>query len=202
MTGSRMLAIILATASFVAIGPVHSQTVPAAYRGRLPFTIGGGASNFNVDWNRSRMFGYSIWGDWHPGTLPRLLDGLGVEIQGRDLDFYRTNVSPGFRQDTFGAGPTYSYRRFARIRPYGKFLIEYGRLNYGPNQVATDKVYAPAFGFEYHAIQRLWVRADYEYQMWPNLLNGKVAGSEGKTLDPQGFTLGVSYDFRSIRFFR
>jgi opacity protein-like surface antigen len=196
MMGSRILSAILTVASFAAVSPAISQTVPAAYRGRLPFTIGGGASNFNVDWGQNRMFGYSIWGDWHPGSLPRLLDGLGVEIQGRDLDFGRTNPAPGFREDTFGAGPTYSYRHFARFRPYGKVLIEYGRLNYGGGQIATDKVYAPALGFEYHAIQRVWVRADYEYQSWPNLFYA------GKNLDPQGFTLGVSYDFRSIRFFR
>jgi hypothetical protein len=47
-------------------------------------------------------------------------------------------------------------------------------------------------GLEYHAIHRLWVRADYEYQIWPNLLG------DGRNLDPQGFTLGVSYDFRSL----
>jgi opacity protein-like surface antigen len=189
-----MLSAILAAATFAAVSPAISQTVPAAYQGRLPFTIGGGASNMNVDWGQNRMFGYSIWGDWHPGSLPRLLDGLGVEVEGRDLHFGLTHPSPGFREDTLGAGPMYSYRHFARFRPYGKVLIEYGRLNSGGGNIATDKVYAPAFGFEYHAIQRLWVRADYEYQAWPNLY--------GKTLDPQGFTLGVSYDFRSIRFFR
>jgi opacity protein-like surface antigen len=195
-----MLSAILAVTSFAAVSQAISQTVPAAYQGRLPFTIGGGASNFNVDWGQNRMFGYSIWGDWHPGNLPRLLDGLGIEAEGRDLDFGSTHPAPSFRQVTLGAGPIYSYRHFARFRPYGKALIEYGRLDDSTGFV-TDKVYAPALGFEYHAIQRLWVRADYEYQVWPNLLNGKN-GYYGKSLDPQGFTLGVSYDFRSFRFFR
>jgi len=194
--GSRILSAILALASFAAGGSALSQTVPSAYQGRLPFTIGGGASNMNVDWGQNRMYGYSIWGDWHPGDLPRILDGLGVEAEARDLSFGRSNHIPAnFREDTLGAGLIYTYRHFARIRPYGKVLIEYGRLNYGPG-IATDKVYAPALGFEYHAIQRLWVRADYEYQSWPNLFYG------GKNLDPQGFTLGASYDFRSFRLFR
>lgn len=189
----RVFLVILAVYFLAAAGPLFSQTVPSAYRGQMPFTIGGGASNFNVDWGKNRMFGYSIWGDWHPGSLPRLLDGLGVEVQARDLSFDGTNLGPGFREDTFGAGGIYTYRHFRRFRPYGKVLIEYGRLNDGAGAVG-DKVYAPAFGVEYHAIQRLWVRADYEYQAWPDLF--------GKTLDPQGFTAGVSYDFRSIRFFR
>ncbi len=194
--GSRILSAILAVASFAA-GTAFSQTVPSAYQGRLPFTIGGGASNLNVDWNKNRMFGYSIWGDWHPGDLPRILDGLGVEVEARDIDFNRGPGLPaGFRQDTLGGGLIYSYRHFAKFRPYGKVLIDYGRLNYGFGQIATDKVYAPALGIEYHAVQRLWVRADYEYQAWPNLFYG------GKNLDPQGFTLGASYDFRSFRLFR
>jgi hypothetical protein len=164
MMGSRILSAILAAATFAA-GTAFSQTVPSAYQGRLPFTIGGGASNMNVDWSRNRMVGYAIWGDWHPGNLPRLLDGLGVEAEARDLDFNRSSTLPaGFRQDTLGAGLIYSYRRFAKFRPYGKVLIDYGRLDYGGGQIATDKVYAPALGIEYHAIQRLWVRADYEYQ--------------------------------------
>jgi opacity protein-like surface antigen len=199
--GSRMLSAVLVVASFAAAA-AFPQTVPSAYQGRLPFTIGGGASNLNVDWGQNRMFGYSIWGDWHPGSLPRLLDGLGVEAEARDLDFGRSShIARSFRQDTLGGGLIYSYRRFARVRPYGKFLIDYGRLDDGTG-IVTDKVYAPALGFEYHAIQRLWVRADYEYQIWPNLLNGQNSGYYGKSLDPQGFTLGVSYDFRSFRFFR
>ena len=194
MRWSRILATILSAVSIVAAIPAFSQTVPSAYQGTLPFTIGGGASNLNADWGKNRLFGYSIWGDWHPGDLPRLLDGLGVEVQGRDLEF-GGQLPKGYRQDTVGAGLIYSYRHFRRFRPYGKFLIEYGRLNTGGGEILTDKVYAPAFGLEYHAIQRLWVRADYEYQAWPSLLNGK-------NLDPQGFTLGASYDFRSFRFFR
>lgn len=194
--GSRILSAILVAATFAAVSPAFSQTVPAAYQGTLPFTIGGGASSIDVDWGRNRMLGYSIWGDWHPGTLPRLLDGFGVEIEARDISFDRgATLGPDFREDTLGAGPMYTYRRFRRIRPYGKMLIEYGRLDSGLGTILTDKVYAPAFGFEFNATRRLWVRADYEYQDWPNFINGKK-------LDPQGFTLGVSYNFRSFRFFR
>lgn len=200
--GSRILSAILAVASFAAVSQAVSQTVPAAYQGRLPFTIGGGASNFNADWGHERIYGYSIWGDWHPGGLPRLLDGLGVEVQGRDLDFGLTHPTPGFQEFTFGGGGIYTYRHFARFRPYGKVLVEFGKLDYSKSEYVSDKVYAPSFGIEFHAIQRMWVRADYEYQAWPNLLNGKIAGFAGKSLDPQGFTLGVSYDFRSIRHFR
>jgi hypothetical protein len=191
-----MLSAILAVASFAAVSPVFSQTPPAAYQAPSPFTIGAGASNFNVDWGRNRMFGYSIWGDWHLGTLPRPFDGLGIEFEARDLAFDRgADLGPSFRQDTLGAGPMYTFRHYRRFRPFGKLLIDYGRLDNDKSQILTTSVLAPAIGFEVHAIPHLWVRADYEYQIWSNLLNGK-------DLDPQGFTLGVSYDFRSFRSFR
>jgi len=205
MTWSMMLSSILTVTSFAALAPSSAQTVPAAagpFQHNYPFTIGSGISNLDVDWAKSRMVGYSIWVDWRPGALPKILDGLGVEVEGRDLDFDRpAQLPPGFRQDTLGGGPIYTYYHFSRIRPYGKFLIDYGRLNYGYGQIATATVYAPALGFEYRAIKRLWVRADYEYQVWPNVLNGLIPGYNGKSLDPQGFTLGVSYDFRRFRLF-
>jgi hypothetical protein len=200
-----MLISNLAVAFFAVLAPSAAQTIPAAtgpIQHPYPFTIGGGASDLNVDWSRSRMLGVAMWVDWHPKVLLRSLDGLGVEVEGRDLDFDRpSQLASGYRQDTLGGGVIYTYRHFSKVRPFGKFLIDYGRLNYGYGQIATATVRAPAFGFEYRAINRLWVRADYEYQIWPNLLNGIFPGYTGKSLDPQGFTLGVSYDFRRVRLF-
>lgn len=57
----------------------------------------------------------------------------------------------------------------------------------------TRDVFASGGGLNYRLVHQLWVRADYEYQMWPDLFK--------KTLEPQGFTLGASYDFRSLRHF-
>jgi opacity protein-like surface antigen len=48
-------------------------------------------------------------------------------------------------------------------------------------------VYAPGLGLEFRVFQNVWARADYEYQVWPDLF--------GQTSDPQGFTFGASYDF-------
>jgi len=203
--GSRILSAILVLASFAAVAS-SAQTNPAAigpYRNQVPFTIGGGASNLNVDWGHNRMYGYTVWVDWRPTNLPKVLDGLGIEIQGRDVNFGRGPTLPSvFRQDTLGGGPIYTYRRYPLVQPYGKFLIEYGRLNAGGFGVLTNKVYAPSFGLQVHAIRNVWVRAEYEYQVWPNLLGGQIDSYKGKSLDPQGFTLGVSYDFHSVLRFR
>ena len=48
-------------------------------------------------------------------------------------------------------------------------------------------LFAPGLGFEYRIFGPIWARADYEYQDWGTLL--------GKTFNPQGFTVGVSYAF-------
>ncbi|HTW78571.1 MAG TPA: outer membrane beta-barrel protein [Terracidiphilus sp.] len=194
----RILSAVLAAAFSCAFSPSFAQSVPSAYGPNLPFTVGGGMSDLDVDWGKSRMLGYTGWVDWRPG-LRSYLDGLGIEAEGHNTAYDATNGLTNFSQLTFSAGPSYEWRRYRNFRPYGKWLFGFGRLDYtldvnGVNTgySTTNLVYSPGIGFEYRAFHRLWLRAEYEYQMWPGLL--------GKTLDPQGFTAGVSYDFRTIRF--
>ena len=192
MIGSRTLSAILAVTFFAAVSPAFSQTTPAAYQsGGAPFTIGVGASNLNVDWGTNRMYGISAWAEWRPGLLPRFLEGLGLEAEGRDIDYGRPSaLPPNFRIDTGGGGPMYTYRRFRKIQPYAKFLVEFGSLDANSHSIYahhfTRTVYAPGGGIQYRLVRHLWARADYEYQMWPHLF--------AKTFDPQGFTAGFSYD--------
>jgi len=82
---------------------------------------------------------------------------------------------------------------------YGKFLIGFGSIDfatYPPHTYTHDtrNVYAPGGGFEYRLHGRLWVRADYEYQLWRPDLSADFP--TGATADPQGFTLGFNYDFK------
>jgi opacity protein-like surface antigen len=52
-------------------------------------------------------------------------------------------------------------------------------------------------GIEYRVIPRLWVRADYEHQSWPDFFKAtKPAGR----LDSQGFTVGAVYHFGRSHF--
>jgi opacity protein-like surface antigen len=188
------------TAAFAAISPAFSQTIPAATQGQLPFTLGTGVSNLNVDWGDNRMYGITVWAQWRPGDLPRLLDGLGLDIEGRDVNYGRPAALPSnFRMDTLAGGPIYTWRHYRNFQPYGKFLIGFGSIDFtGPNPYYkhdTRTVYAPGFGFQYRLVRHVWVRADYEYQMWPDLFGNN------NTFHPQGFTAGVSYDFRSFRHF-
>jgi opacity protein-like surface antigen len=197
---SRLLSAILAVASFAAVSPAFSQTVPAAHEGQLPFSIGAGASNIDVDWGKNRMYGITVWAQWRPGPLlPRMLDGLGIDAEARDVNYGRGSALPSnFRQDTAGGGPMYTWHHFRNFQPYGKFLFGIGSIDFHVHDPYythdTRTVYTSGGGFNYRIIDHLWVRADYDYQMWPDLLY--------KTLDPQGFTLGATYDFRNVRFHR
>jgi len=194
-----MISMALVLTCFTAPGAAFSQAAAAAYQGSLPFTIGAGVSNLDVDWGHNRMYGIAAWAQWHPKFLSPAFNGFGLDAEGRDVNYGRGSTLPSnFRMDTFGGGPMYTWRHFRNFQPYGKGLIAIGsidfRLHLHSNYTHdTRNVYISGGGFNYRIYHHLWLRADYEYQMWPNFL--------ARTLDPQGFTLGASYDFRSLRSF-
>jgi hypothetical protein len=194
----RFLSPIFAVYFFTLFHPAFSQTAPAAYDGRrLPFSVGAGVSSMDVDWGHDRMYGGTLWIDWYPPHLPRLLDGLSVDVEGRDVNYGRpSDVPSNFRQDTGAGGPMYTWRRFRNLQIYGKGLVGFGSLDFKLVAVPgytheTRTVYAPGGGILAHAYKHVWVRADYEYQFWPDLF--------GQTDNPQGITLGAVYDFRGYR---
>lgn len=176
--------------------PLFSQVVPAASEhGRMPIALGVGASNYSIDWGPGRrMEGITAWLDWNevPFT-PRVLRGMGLDFEARDINSGLPVGVPRMRQDTASGGPIYTVRRFGRVQPYGKYLVGFGSIDFGPLPDAprwythdTRTVYSPAGGVNFRALKGLWVRADYEYQFWP-----KIFGPH--SLNPNGFTFGAMY---------
>jgi opacity protein-like surface antigen len=206
------LAALLALAACSAV----AQVVPSAEAGGLPLVAGGGASRFNMDCgpytggSTCYMNGITIWVDWNLTRLPGpvLLRGLGVEIEGRDLNFalpvflsntYFGDAGTNLRQDTGLGGLIYHYRRFHRVRPYGKVLAGLGSLDFPPLPASPatyrhDDRTITAFGggADIHAWRSIWVRADYEYQLWPDLFGLP------NSLTPNGVTVGAVYDFKDL----
>ena len=187
---------ILTVSLFAPVFPAFSQVVPTYSGPSLSLSVGFGPSRYDVDWGHGDMYGGTIWADWYPARLPQILNGLGVEVEARDISLHQNCIPAGFcpqknmRQDTAGGGVIYSWRHFRNFRPYGKFLFEDGSVDYYPNLPhvhANLMVLAAGGGLEYRIFRPIWVRADYEYQDWGTLL--------GNTLNPQGITVGVSYDF-------
>jgi len=174
----------------------HSQVGPAANQGGVPVVVGGGISDFAIDWGPgTRMVGISAWVDLYPRGLPRMIDGLGVEAEGHAIDFGVPSGISRMRQDTGEAGLIYSWNRYPNFRPFAKFLVGLGSIDFPRiGTYSHDKflVTSPAGGVEYRVWQHVWIRADYEYQYWHHTF--------GNTdLNPNGVTVGASYDFRQYR---
>lgn len=177
-----------------AVLPAPSQVTHSAEEGNPPFTVGGGFSNFSDDWGNPnpRQNGITLWVDWRVPHLPSALQGLGVELEGRDISWNTPSYLGSHRMDTALAGPTYQWRH-GRIRPLAKYLIGIGSLSItNPRdptyQHDTRTVFAPAAGLDLRLWNGLLVRGEYEYQFWHDIF-----GHEN--LNPQGFTIGFAYDF-------
>ncbi len=191
-----LAALFLATAS-----PFFAQVVPAVRQGGLPLSVGVGYSYFDLDWGSNssgqrRMGGLAAWVDFTVPYTPKVLRGLGLEVEGHAIDYFRPSDLTTMRQDTFGAGPIYTWRHYRKFHPYGKGLIGMGSIDFPQLRNApawyrhdTRTVYAAGGGLEYQAYRHIWVRGDYEYQFWPKLFGPNA-------LNPHGFTFGVAYDFR------
>lgn len=195
---SKVLAFPVLLLSILAVTiPAFSQVAPEyVQKGGWPIEIGAGGVSYDVDFGHGRMYGGAAWLDYYPRFLPKILNGLGAEIEARDISLDESQSQENMRQDTGEGGPIYSWRHFNNFHPYVKYLIGHGSVDfigYGPYyKHDTRTLTAPGIGLELRVFRSWWMRADYEYQNWPNLV--------GKSLNPQGFTVGFAYDFgHSVR---
>jgi opacity protein-like surface antigen len=188
------LAVLFVCAAY----PAFAQTVPAAKKGSLPLAVGAGLSGYDPYLGQGRMYGGSLWIDYTPNRVPSFLHGLGLEVEARDISLGHSSSQPSnLREDTAQAGLIYSWRRFRNFRPYAKALGGFGSIDFNNRSPVyshdTRSVFFAGAGVDYRVFRRVWVRADYEYQFWPDLL-GRT------TFDPQGFTVGASYHFSRPHF--
>jgi opacity protein-like surface antigen len=175
--------------------PALAQVTYSAEEGNLPFTVGTGFSNFSDDWGNAnpRQDGITVWLDWRLPYLPPVLHGLGLEAEGRDLNWATPSYLPGHRMDTGLIGPVYQWRRKGRIRPFGKYLLGIGSIDF-PNGTFyshdTRTVYEPGGGVDVRFWSRFSARGEYDYQFWHQIFGLH-------DLNPNGVTVGVVYDFGS-----
>ncbi|MDR3727210.1 MAG: outer membrane beta-barrel protein [Terracidiphilus sp.] len=192
---------ILAILFVCAACSVLAQTAPAAREGGLPLTVGVGISDFDIDYGNDngterRMEGVSAWVDWNFYRAPSLLSGLGIEVEGRDINLGRPASLEAFssklRESTALGGVIYTVRHYRNFHPYAKYLMGIGSIDFPSSNPYythdTRTVYAPGAGVEYRVYRNVWLRGDYEYQFWPKLFGPNA-------LTPSGFTIGASYDF-------
>jgi opacity protein-like surface antigen len=138
------------------------------------------------------MEGISAWVDWYPNRMPTVLNGLGIEAAGHDINYGLPAGISKMRQDTGEVGPIYAWNHYRNFRPYVKYLLGIGSIDFPPTGTYshdTFLVFSPGAGVEYRAWRHVWIRGDYEYQYWHQTFGPH-------DLDPNGFTIGASYDFR------
>ncbi|MGA2753411.1 MAG: outer membrane beta-barrel protein [Terracidiphilus sp.] len=193
MRSKLPLKLILAALFVAAVFPVYSQVTPAARQGSVPIVVGAGFSDFSLDWGPGkRMEGISAWVDWYPNRLPTALQGLGIEAAGHDINYGLPAGFSRMRQDTGEGGLIYAWNHYRNFRPYVRYLAGIGSIDFPPSGTYshdTFSVFSPGGGIEYRAWQHIWIRGDYEYQFWHHVFGPH-------DLNPNGFTIGASYDFR------
>ncbi|WP_420236575.1 outer membrane beta-barrel protein [Telmatobacter bradus] len=179
---------------------LRGQSAPSAHEGSLPLMVGGGVSNFNLDFGAGRrMTGVTLWGDWDLAGHRLVPHGLSLELQGRSIHWGLPQGFSLMEQNTYLGGARYSWEHYRNVHPYAKCLAGIGSIDFPPypNGYSHDTrdVLAPGGGLEVRASKQVWVRADYEYQFWRHIFGVH-------DLNPNGFTLGVEYSFKHIVVFK
>jgi len=186
---------VLASLFLLTAIPAFSQVAASAYRDGLPLVVGAGLSDYNIDWGGGRREdGGTVYADWTIRHIPRVLLGLGIEAEARDITFDAPAAISFMQYETGGGGGIYHYLRPRNIHPYAKAGEAFGRIKFQPGDYPgtyhsdTRNYFYLGGGGDFHAWRHLWVRADYEYQVWEHLFGGNA-------LTPNGFTIGPEYDF-------
>ncbi len=184
---------LLAAITFLHANPANCQTAPPIRRqSGWPIRVGVGPSSYDVDWGHGRMYGGTLWIDCFPGKLPVFMRGLGLELVARDISLNRSSTQVNVREDTAAAGLIYAWQHWQNLHPYVKALYGQGSMDFTPHGVSyshdTRSLWAAGGGFDYRFHGPFWARLDYEHQTWQRLFGYYIP-------KPQGFTLGVAYDF-------
>ena len=179
-----------------------AQVVQAAVEPTPPWTVGLGASGFDPGWLKNPIYGGAIWVDFTPSWTPKFLRGFGVEAEARSVFLGRSSSEKNLREDVGEGGVIYTWRHFHNVRPYGKFYRGYGNTEFETAQntryEVSRTISSAGGGVEFWLARSIWLRADYEDEIWPNFF----PGGHPSRIDPRGFTVGASYHFNRLLRFR
>ncbi len=170
------LALALILIGFAAVRPAAGQAAQSADAGSARLSVGAGGSGFTLGYGDRKMLGIAAWIDGD--TIRR----IGFEGEGRWLEFHQTaNV----HAETYLGGLRY-HLNYGRTQPYVKALAGIGDFNF-PYNYATGRyfVVAGGGGLDYKLNRRWIVRADLEYQDWPQFTYG--------AMNSLGFNIGLRY---------
>ncbi|HEY0797398.1 MAG TPA: outer membrane beta-barrel protein [Acidisarcina sp.] len=163
--------------------------VEQARIGGLPSTnVGISFSSFNPDFTLKRLYGFGAYAN----VMPLHYGGVDLGLEG-ELKLLSINQVVQVHERTLSLGVIGQLRNnYYGFKPYGKFMYGLGNFYY-PNLPAWANYRTDSFGIfvlgggvDHQLHGRFSIRGDYEYQRWTHFRGGK-------TLNPNGFTVGVSY---------
>jgi hypothetical protein len=185
----RRFAVVL-FCCFICAGTIaaRAQVEPTGHRGQLSLTAGGMGSLFQPDYAGGAVTGASPQGLFGLGVYADLKFTRWVQLEG-EMRWMRFNSFLGITEDNYLIGPRVPIHEFPwkHATPYGKVLVGMGKMNfeYGSAYGHFTDV-ALGGGVDLQLTKRISVRPfDFEYQFWPNWING--------TLKPYGGSVGVAY---------
>ncbi|HVZ84204.1 MAG TPA: outer membrane beta-barrel protein, partial [Terracidiphilus sp.] len=167
---SSLLACLLLLAGAFA---ARAQVVPAATRQQMRLNVGLNGNMFQPDYAGNgipqeapnRLYGWGAYADLE------LRHWVQFEAEARWLRF---NTRENVREDNYLFGPRVPLPRYWKLHPYAKALFGWGRMNFQYNfAYGRFANIALGGGVDIPVTKRLSVRAiDFEYQMWPNWIDG------------------------------
>jgi len=155
----------------------RAQALPTASGPGSYISAGVAMSAYQADYGQRVLGGTEFFVDVHPTWR------YGIEAEAR---FLRFHTDENVTQTSYLAGPHVYVCHCGKWRPYAKFLIGEGELEF-PFGYAHGSylTYAPGGGVDFRVSDYLSVRAiDVEYQSWPNFTYGN--------LHPYGISAGLT----------
>jgi hypothetical protein len=165
---------------------------------RIPLKLGVGFSDFRTSFGHGTVKGGTLWLDYLPNQVPRLLEGIGIEAEARDLSMNPSSTTPVSRIDEAQGGVIYSWNHLKDVHPYGKMLIGYGNVDrtmFGVKGHDSRTITVYGGGLEFRVLGNVRSRVDYEYQFWPDFWKNSTPA---ESLTPSGFTFSVAYDLSNL----
>jgi len=160
-----------------------AQNIPTAIGPGTYIAVGGEFSAFQSDYGHRVLTGGVIFAEVNPTWR------IGFEAEARYL---RYNTYENVTETNYLVGPRVMLRP-GPLRPYVKFLVGAGKINFPFNYAeGTFLAYAPGGGLDYLLNERVTIRVvDLEYQVWPGF------ASYG-ALHPYGVSAGFSYRLNAV----
>jgi opacity protein-like surface antigen len=177
---------LVVAALFIAPMFAAAQSDYSAEAAPVSLKVGGTFSYFDAAYGGYKVMGAGA----HANFSPIIWDHVAGEAEGRWLTW---NASNGFAEYNYLAGPVYriTLSEHRRWHPYVKGLIGAGIVEF-PHHLAYGRYFAiaPGGGVDFTLNRRWRLRADYEYQIWPQAPG--VPGYSG-IMKPNGVSVGFTY---------